>query len=262
MFCKNCGTPVNPDQAFCPSCGFRAPASDGAASAPGSTGGFKAPSGLGEPEGGHAYNPSEHNPVTPPPSGGYTPPSGGYTPPSGGYTPPSGGYTSAPAPVPAPASTGYNPPSGGYGSPYGGYGASPGGYRPMYQLSISRGLLKFILLNLITCGIYSLVAMSSISNDINIIASRYDGRKTMHYCLLYFIVAPITCGIGSLVWNHNICDRIGNELRRRGIPYSFGASDFWIWNTLGILIIVGPFIYLHRLFKAMNLISYDFNLNG
>ena len=130
------------------------------------------------------------------------------------------------------------------------------------QLKTNRGMLKTILLGIITFGIYPLVVFSGISSDINLIASRYDGKKTMHYCLLFFLVAPITLGIGAIVWSHRISARIGNELRRRGVAYSFGAGSFWGWNVLGSLIVVGPFIYLHKLCKAMNLLSADYNARG
>ena len=133
---------------------------------------------------------------------------------------------------------------------------------PVVQLKTNRGWLKTILLSLITFGIYGLVVYSGISSDINTIASRYDGKKTMHYCLLFFLVGPITCGIGSIVWAHKISARIGAELSRRGISYSFGAGSYWGWNVLGSLIGVGPFIYLHKLCKAMNLLCKDFNVNG
>ena len=133
---------------------------------------------------------------------------------------------------------------------------------PVLQLKTNRGLLKFILLSIITFGIYGLVFYSKISTDINLIASRYDGKKTMHYCLLTFVVAPITLGIGAILWIHRISNRMGNELSLRGIDYSFGASDFWLWNVLGSLIFVGPFVYLHKLCKGMNLLCADYNVNG
>lgn len=133
---------------------------------------------------------------------------------------------------------------------------------PVGQLKTNKGLFKFIFLSIITFGIYGLVVMSALSNDINIVASRYDGKKTMHYCLLFFIVAPITFGIASIVWTHKISNRIGNELRRRNIAYSFSAADFWLWNVLGSLILVGPFIYYHKLFKATNLMCANYNVNG
>ena len=139
------------------------------------------------------------------------------------------------------------------------YQASPA---PVGQLKTNRGLLKFILLSIVTLGIYSIVVMSSVSNDINVIASRYDGKRTMHYCLLFFLVGVITFGIGYLVWFDKLSARIGNELRRRNIGYSFGAGTYWLWNILGACIVVGPFVYMHKLFRAMNLLSEHYNVNG
>ena len=133
---------------------------------------------------------------------------------------------------------------------------------PALKLKTNKGLLKTILLSIITLGIYELVVMSAISNEINIVASKYDGKKTMHFCLLFFLVAPFTLGIGAIVWIHKISNRIGNEIKRRGISYNFSATDFWLWGVLGSFIIVGPFVYMHKLFKAVNLMNADYNVNG
>lgn len=133
---------------------------------------------------------------------------------------------------------------------------------PVAQLSTNKGLLKYILLSLITFGIYPLVVMSAVSSDINITASRYDGKKTMHFCLMTFVVAPITLGIYGIVWYHQLSARVGAELQRRGIDYSFGAGSFWGWNVLGALIGIGPFVYIHKLFKAINLINEHYNTHG
>lgn len=134
--------------------------------------------------------------------------------------------------------------------------------RPVGQLKTNRGLVKYILLSIITFGIYGLVVMSSISTDINTIASRYDGKKTMHFCLVAFIFSWLTFGIVPLVWYHRLSKRIGNELKRRNIAYSFGAGTYWGWNILGSFIFVGPFIYTHKLFKSMNLLCENYNLYG
>ena len=133
---------------------------------------------------------------------------------------------------------------------------------PVGQLKTNKSLLKTILLSLVTFGIYGLVVMSSVSNDINVVASRYDGKKTMHYCLLTFVIGPITLGIAVIVWFHKLSNRIGDELKRRNIDYSLSASDYWLWNVLGSLIVVGPFIYLHKLFTAVNKMNEDYNLHG
>ena len=133
---------------------------------------------------------------------------------------------------------------------------------PVSQLRTNRGLAKFIVLSTLTLGIYALVVFAHISEETNIVCSRYDGQKTMNYWLLVFIVAPLTLGIGYLVWHHKLCARIGSELTRRGLDCKFGAGDFWGWNVLGTLIVVGPFIFCYKLFKAMNTLNADFNSKG
>ena len=135
-------------------------------------------------------------------------------------------------------------------------------HAPVGQLKTNRGLLKFILLSIITFGIYGLVVMSAVSTDINTIAGRYDGKRTMHFCLVCFIFSWLTFGIVPIVWYHKVSARIGMELNRRGISYKFGAGSFWGWNVLGSLIFVGPFIYIHKLLKSMNLLAADYNVNG
>ena len=134
---------------------------------------------------------------------------------------------------------------------------------PAIRLKTNRGWLKLILLTIITFGIYPIVFYSKISTDINLIASRYDGKKTLHFCLLLFIISPLTLGIGAIVWSHRLCARIGVELARRGIAYRFGAGDFWGWCILGsMLCCLGPIIFLHKLCKSMNLLCADFNARG
>ena len=127
------------------------------------------------------------------------------------------------------------------------------------MLRTNRGLLKYVLLSIITFGIYGLFVMSHISEEINQVASPRDKKHTMHYLLLFFIVGPLTFGIADLVWNHRICNRIGDELQARNIPYYISAGTFWGWCILGSLIVVGPFVFIHKLLKAMNLVNSDYN---
>ncbi len=127
------------------------------------------------------------------------------------------------------------------------------------KLKTNKGLFKTILLSLITFGIYSIVVMTSVSNDVNTVASKYDRKKTMYFCLLAFLIAPITFGIAGFVWYHKVSKRIGKELKRREIAYNFGAKDFWLWGILGSIIFVGPYVYLYKLFKAVNKMNASYN---
>ena len=128
----------------------------------------------------------------------------------------------------------------------------------MRKLPTNRGFWKFFFLTLITLGIYGLVVMYHISEEINLVAAR-DGKKTMNYLLLTFLLTPLTLGIAELVWYTRLSRRIGDELDRRGLGYKFGAGTFWGWNILGGLIIVGPAIYTAKLMKAMNLLNGSYN---
>lgn len=133
---------------------------------------------------------------------------------------------------------------------------------PANKLKTNRGLFKFILLSILTCGIYGLVVMSVASNDINTVASRYDGRRTTHYCLMAFVFSWLTLGIAPFVWYHKISARMGKELTRRGMNYSFGAGTFWGWYILGSFIGIGPLVYTHKFLKAMNLLCSHYNYYG
>ncbi|MGP1543764.1 MAG: DUF4234 domain-containing protein [Candidatus Fimenecus sp.] len=133
---------------------------------------------------------------------------------------------------------------------------------PVGQLKTDRNFWLWFFLSGITLGIYPIVLFSGISTDINTIASRYDGKKTMHFCLMAFVLSGITLGIYPLVWYHGLSSRIEGELKRRNIVYDFGAKDFWLWACLGSLIGVGPMIYTYKLFKAMNMLSEHYNQFG
>ena len=167
--------------------------------------------------------------------------------------------------------------------------ASPPNRPPDKQLKTNRSLLRYILLSIVTFGIYHIVFFSRIVDDINTVASKHDGKKTMHYFFIFmfyllpFLISLITLrtsllpldwwGITiiiyfvvvitvTLVWFHRISNRIGTELKRRGIDYAFGARSFWLWHVLGALIIAGPYVYIHKIARAMNLLARDYNVRG
>lgn len=133
---------------------------------------------------------------------------------------------------------------------------------PVKAMNNERALWKYIVFGILTCGIYTIVVWSGIGEDINTAASRRDGKKTMHYCLVFFLLQEVTCGIFGIIWFHQISQRIGDEARARGMQTDLGASTYWLWNVLGSLIVVGPFIYVHKVLEAMNYIASSYNANG
>ena len=184
------------------------------------------------------------------------------------------------------------------------YGGAPVKEEPLFdfemasaptklQLPVNRHLWKMILFSILTLGIYPIVIWSRLVSEVNIVASRYDGERSMPYFAMVFL-SPLTLGIHSLVWIHKLCRRIGTELQRRQLSYSFGPSDFWIWSflmnllsgvclgvygqltvmhydALGFALIlpvvalitgIAAFVFTAKLMNAMNYLNEDFNIHG
>ncbi len=133
---------------------------------------------------------------------------------------------------------------------------------PKITLDTERKLWKVILFGILTLGIYTTFVYYRMQVDLNIMESRHDGKRTMSIFLVEMLAA-CTLGIAGIVWIHKFCSRIGEAIRRRGIDYKFGSGSFWGWCIFGILLFgIGPFIFLHKLCKSMNLLSEDFNEVG
>ena len=184
------------------------------------------------------------------------------------------------------------------------YGGAPAPEEPLFdfekktaapniQLPTKRSLAKMFFLSILTLGIYPMVIWSRLVGEVNMVASRYDGERSMSFFGM-LLLSPLTLGIHSLVWMHKLCRRIGAEIQRRGISYRFGVKDFWLWNVLfgflvsifsgvitalfasgdpsviivcilsavSLLSLVGPFVFIHKLMKSMNMLNADFNVNG
>lgn len=150
------------------------------------------------------------------------------------------------------------------------------------NLKSDRSLLKYILLSLVTFGIYSIMTMCEISTSLNTIATRYDGKNTKNY-FSAMLIGCITFGIYPIIWFHNTSKRVGDELNRRNLNVDFGSKDFWLWNGAFIfvgyvvgfilaeitgmffltqLVYIFPFVYLYKLINAMNTLSVDYNQKG
>ena len=129
-------------------------------------------------------------------------------------------------------------------------------YRPV-KLKTDRQMWKLMLFNVLTLGLYSIFFFIPFSFDVDKV-SKNEGEKTMNY-LLAHILASFTFSIVVDIWHFHIAERVENALSDREINYDFGTNDFWLWFILGSLILVGPFVYFHKLCTAMNLLCKDYN---
>ena len=128
------------------------------------------------------------------------------------------------------------------------------------KLRTDRSMWKFMILTVLTFGIYSILFFIPFSFDLDKVAPKSDRSRTMNYLWVY-LLAFFTFGSVIYVWHYQIAARVEEALERRKIEYEFGTGDFWGWFLFGSLILVGPFVYFHKLCKAMNLLCASYNEN-
>ena len=128
------------------------------------------------------------------------------------------------------------------------------------KLQTNRSMWKLMFLSIVTLGIYSIFFFIPFSFDIDKVSPKDDHSKTMNFVFAY-ILSLFTFSIVLDFWHYEIAGRIEEALSNRNINYNFQTKDFWCWFVLGSLILVGPFVYFHRLCKAMNLLCEDYNEN-
>ena len=130
-------------------------------------------------------------------------------------------------------------------------------YRPP-KLGTNRSMWKLMILNVLTFGIYGVIFFIPFSFDIDKISPKDDHSKTFNYFFAY-ILAFFTFSLVLAFWHHQMAGRLEDAISKRNIEYNFSKSDFWLWYILGSFILIGPFVYFHKLCKAMNLLCEDYN---
>lgn len=128
------------------------------------------------------------------------------------------------------------------------------------KLRTDRQMWKLMLFNFLTCGIYSIAFFMPFSYDLDKIAPKPDRTKTINYMVAY-IVSLFTFAIVMVFWHHQIAQRVEEALVKRNIDYEFSTSSFWGWYFFGSFILVGPFVYFHKLCVAMNMLCESYNEN-
>ncbi len=139
------------------------------------------------------------------------------------------------------------------------YGYEEEEVRKVPKLQTNRSMWKLMILNILTLGIYSIIFFIPFSFDLDKISPKKDLTKTMNY-VVAFVLSMFTFSIVLTIWHYQIADRIDETLTERDVPYEFDTGTFWIWYFLGsLLFFVGPFVYMYKLCKAMNLLCENYN---
>ena len=85
------------------------------------------------------------------------------------------------------------------------------------------------------------------------------GRKTQRYYVAYLIGIP-TLFIYTLVWMARISEELKEKAIELGIPGPYTSfRHMFGWNTLGMLVLVGPMVATQRFFSTLNQVEKELN---
>ena len=125
-------------------------------------------------------------------------------------------------------------------------------------LKTDRSLVLYILLGILTCGIYQLYVFYTIMRDVNV-ACDGDGRHTPG--LLEFILFGIlTCGIYDLYWFYSVGNRLADNAPRYGLHFQENGTTLLLWMLIGsLLCFIGSYVGIYFLLNNVNAICNAYN---
>lgn len=136
--------------------------------------------------------------------------------------------------------------------------AQAAGYPTATRIPTNRSLIAYILLSIITCGIYSYYFIYSIARDVNTMC-REDGEKTGGL-LAFILLSFVTCGFYGLYWEYKLGNRLAANAPRYGLTFQENGTSVLLWYLVGALLCgIGPWVAMHILIKNTNALAAAYN---
>lgn len=220
MFCPTCGSPVSDNAKFCPICG-----SDLTQPAPGTETGASAPQEQQSPDQQMAS---------------YQEVSAQQSAPQQDASQWQGQQYQADAAAfdPQPSAMG-----------------AVGTFEPIDE---SRSIWMFLLLGIVTCGIYIIWFYWKLGEDANRMCEG-DGEHTMNG-VAAMLLGVVTCGIYHLYWLYKLGNRLSTNTARYNYSVEENGTTVLMWAIFGSLLCgIGPIIGVNILINNSNKMAKAYN---
>ncbi|MBO4750472.1 MAG: DUF4234 domain-containing protein [Lachnospiraceae bacterium] len=134
-----------------------------------------------------------------------------------------------------------------------------GGNVPMGgPLKSDRTLLGYILLTIITCGLYGYYFLYAMARDVNI-ACEGDGEETAGL-IAFILLSFVTCGFYAYYWYYKLGNRLAANAPRYGLTFQENGTTLLLWCVVGLIACgIGPFVAMYILIKNTNAICAAYN---
>lgn len=126
------------------------------------------------------------------------------------------------------------------------------------RLQTDRSLIAYIVLSIITCGIYGYYFIYKMAYDVNI-ACEGDGETTGGL-VAFLLFNILTCGLYSWYWYYTLGNRLAANSYRYGMSFQENGTTILMWCIIGVFMCgLGPFIAMNILIKNTNKICQGYN---
>ncbi len=243
MKCPTCGATARDDAKFCPNCGsvITNPAADSSPYANQGDGfGNSSGNGYASNDYGNSYGNGYAN-------NDYG--NGGYS--NNGFVDSSQQPGALTPPIPQ-QSYGYQ---GAGGVPP----VQPGAMRALQE---NRDIAMYVLLTIVTCGIYAYWYIYQLALDANAIC--HDDGESTPGLLPFLGLSLITCGFYAMYWEYQLANRLQKNGPRYGLSIQQNGSDVLLWLVLSYFTCgIGGFVAMNIIIVNMNALSRCYNrVNG
>ncbi|MCR5487541.1 MAG: DUF4234 domain-containing protein [Lachnospiraceae bacterium] len=218
MFCTNCGSSVEDNAKFCPNCGAPIEGAAGVAASQPVADTYSQPELVSD---GYGQAASDGYGQAQPGAGAYgQPASDGYSQPQPG----AGAYGQA-------ATDGYGqaqPGAGAYGQPVA-YQQPQPAFSGMQGGATNRSIPLCIVLCFVTCGIYGIIWMIKLNDELNAQAGDTEAASGG----LVFLFTLISCGIYALYWYYQMGRKV--DMIKQGTGRGDSGNTPVLFLVLGLV---------------------------
>ena len=151
------------------------------------------------------------------------------------------------------------PPQQAYARPQQSY-QQAAGYNTIGKSPVKTdySLLMYILLSIVTCGIYGYYIIYKLAHDVNQTCAE-DGDNVGGLGA-YILLSVVTCGFYSVYWMYKIQNRLHANAPRYNVYIAESGTTVLMWYIIGMLLCgIGSFVAVHIMFKSANKVGMAYN---
>lgn len=125
------------------------------------------------------------------------------------------------------------------------------------MLKTDRSFGAFLILSILTCGIYEIWFLHNLAKDTNTICAD-DGKHTPGV-FLYVLFSLFTLGIYSIFWWTNIADRTRQAGKRMNEYIPNESSKVILWMAGGVFLTFLSWVGIYKVIENVNEASKAYN---